>query len=124
MKNLLELPLRIATLPIIALLLVFQLVSSIIVGLASVVTNLLTTVFLFGSVAGWIVNAPSILIFQTFGLGIFFAIVPHIAGWFLEKATDLTLVLCWTFCWLDHHGFLLALFLHSAEQYRESARGA
>ena len=93
MKKLLKLALRIATLPIIAILLVFQLISSVILGLTSIATNLLATVFLFGSVAGWIANAPSGLIFQTSGLGIFFAFAPHIAGWLLEKATDLTLVL-------------------------------
>ena len=91
MKKLLKLPLRIATLPLIAILLVFQLISSILVGLTSIVTNLLVTVFLIGSVAGWIANAPSVLIFQTVGLGIFFAFAPHIAGWLLEKVTDLTL---------------------------------
>ena len=81
MKKLLKLPLRIATLPLIAILLVFQLISSLIVGLTSIVTNLLATVFLIGSVAGWIANAPSGLIFQTAGIGIFFAVAPHIAGW-------------------------------------------
>ena len=91
MKKLLRLPLRIAALPLIAILLVFQLISSLIVGLTSIVTNLLATVFLIGSVAGWIANAPRGLIFQTAGLGIFFAFAPHIAGWLLEKATDLTL---------------------------------
>ena len=93
MKKLLRLPLRVAALPLIAILLVFQLISSVIVGLTSIATNLLATVFLFGSVAGWIANAPSGLIFQTVGLGIFFAFAPHIAGWILDKATDLTLVL-------------------------------
>ena len=93
MKKLLKLPLRLAALPIIAMLLVFQLISSIIVGLTSIVTNLLVTVFLIGSVAGWIANAPSVLIFQTAALGISFAFAPHIAGWLLEKLTDLTLVL-------------------------------
>ena len=93
MKTLLKLPLRIAILPLIALLLVFQLISSIIVGLTSVATNLLATVFLLGSVAGLIANAPSGLIFQTAGLSIFFAFAPHIAGWLLEKVTDLMLVL-------------------------------
>ena len=93
MKKLLKLPLRIATLPLIAILLVFQLISSLIVGLTFIVTNLLATVFLFGSLAGWIANAPSGLIFQTAGLGIFFAFAPHIAGWLLEKVSDLTLVL-------------------------------
>ena len=93
MKKLLKLPLRIATLPLIAILLVFQLISSLIVGLTSIATNLLATVFLIGSVAGWIANAPSNLIFQTAGLGIFFAFAPQIAGWLLEKFTDLALVL-------------------------------
>ena len=91
MKKLFKLPLRIAALPLIAILLVFQLISSLIVGLTSIVTNLLATVFLFGSVAGRIANAPSGLVFQTAGLGIFFAFAPHIAGWLLKKATDLTL---------------------------------
>ena len=91
MKKLLKLPLRIAALPLIALLLVFQLISSIIVGLTSVATNLLATVFLIGSVAGWITNAPSSLIVQAVGLGIFFAVAPHIAAWLLDKATSLML---------------------------------
>ena len=93
MKKLLKLPLRIATLPLIAILLVFQLISSLIIGLTSIVTNLLATVLLFGSLAGWIANAPGGMIFQTEGLGIFFAFAPHIAGWSLEKVTDLTLSL-------------------------------
>ena len=91
MKKLLKLPLRIATLPLIAILLVFQLISSVIVGLTAITTNLLATVFLIGSGAGLIANAPSALILQTVGLGIFFAFAPHIAGWLLEKATGLTL---------------------------------
>ena len=91
MKKLLKLPLRLAALPLIAILLVFQLISSVIVGLTSIATNLLATAFLIGSVAGWIANAPSNLIFQTARLGIFFAFAPHIAGWLLEKVTDLTL---------------------------------
>ena len=93
MKKLLKLPLRLAALPLIAILLAFQLISSLIVGLTSIATNLLATVFLIGSVVGWIANAPSGLIFQTAVLGIFFAFAPHSAGWLLEKVTNLTLVL-------------------------------
>ena len=93
MNKLLRLPLRLAALPLIAILLVFQLIASLIVGLTSIATNLLATVFFLGSVAGWIANAPNGMIFQTVGLGIFFAFAPHIAGWLLEKVTDLTLVL-------------------------------
>ena len=91
MKKLIKLPLRIAALSLIVLLLMFQLISSIIVGLTSVVTNLLATVFLLGSVAGWIANAPSVLIFQTIGFGVFFAVAPHVAAWLLEKVTSLML---------------------------------
>ena len=91
MKKLLKLPLRLAALPLIAILLVFQLISSVIVGVTSIVTNLLATVFLIGSVAGGIANAPSGLICQTVGFGIFFAFAPYIAGWLLEKSTDVTL---------------------------------
>ena len=91
MKKLLKLPLRIAAMLLVAMLLLFQLIASIFVGLSSVATKLLAMVFLIGSVAGRIANAPSGLIFQTFGLGIFFAFAPHIAGWLLEKVTDLTL---------------------------------
>lgn len=59
MKKLLKLPLRIAALPIVALLLAFQLIGSILVGLSSIVTNLLAMVFLIGSIAGSIADAPS-----------------------------------------------------------------
>ena len=91
MKKLLKLPLRLAAVSLIAILLAFQMISSVIVGLTSIVTNLLATIFLIGSIAGWIANAPSGLIFQTAGLGLFFAFAPHIAGWLLKKVTDLTL---------------------------------
>lgn len=89
MKKLLKLPLRIAALSLIAILLVFQLISSIIVGLFPIVTNLLAMILLLGSVAGWIVNAPSDLIFQAACLGILIVFAPHIAGWLPKKVTDL-----------------------------------
>lgn len=93
MKKILKLPLRIAVLPLIALLLVFQLIGSILVGLSSIVTNLLATVFLISSIAGSIADAPSSMICQTVGLGIFFAFAPHIAGWLLNRETSLVMVI-------------------------------
>ncbi len=93
MKKLLKLPLRVAALPTIAMLLVFQLIGSILVGLSSIVTNLLSSVFLVGALAGWAVNAPSCMIYQAIGIGIFFALVPHIAGWMLNNGTDLMLAI-------------------------------
>ena len=91
MKKLLKLPLRIAALPIIALLLIFRLIGSILVGMSSIVTNLLTTVFLIGSVAGSIADAPASMICQAVGLGVFFALAPHIASWLLDRVTSLML---------------------------------
>ena len=93
MKKLLKLPLKIATFPLIAMLLVLQLIASIIVGLTSIATNLLASIFLIGSIAGWIADAPSNMVCQTVVLGVIFALAPHIASWMLEKATDLALVL-------------------------------
>ena len=93
MKKLLKLPLRIAALPIIVLLLLFQLIGSILVGISSIVTNLLATVFLIGSVAGAIADAPGSMICQAVGLGVFFALAPHIASWLLDRVTSLMLLL-------------------------------
>ena len=93
MKKLLKLPFRIASLPLIVLLLLFQLVGSILVGMSSIVTNLLATVFLIGSVAGSIVHAPGNVISQTVGLGVFFTLAPHIASWLLGRITDLVLII-------------------------------
>lgn len=93
MKKLLKFPLRIAAVPLIALLLVFQLIGSVLVGLSSIVTNLLATVFLIGSVAGSIAGASSSMICQTAGLGVFFAFAPHIASWLLNRVTSLVLVI-------------------------------
>ena len=93
MKELFKLLLRIAVLPLIVALLVLQLGLSIIVGLTSIVTNLLATVFLIGAVIGCAVGASADLICQAAGLGIFFALAPHIASWLLDKVTSLALLI-------------------------------
>ena len=93
MRKLLKLPLRIVSLPLIVLLLAFQLIGSILVCLSSIVTNLLATVFLIGSIAGSIVDAPSSMICQAVGLGVFFAFAPHIAVWLLNRVTSFVLVI-------------------------------
>ena len=93
MMKLLKLSLRIISFSMIALLLVLQLGLSIIVGLTSIVTNLLATVFLIGAVIGCAVGASADLICQAAGLGIFFALAPHIASWLLDKVTSLALLI-------------------------------
>ncbi len=89
--KLLKLLIKFAVLPMVVALLVFQLVGSFLVVLSSIVTNLLSSVFLVGAVAGWAVNAPCGMFFQAAGIGIFFTLAPHIAGWMLSKVTDLML---------------------------------
>ncbi len=91
--KLLKLPIKLAVLPLIPILLALHFAGAIVLGLSSVITNLLATVFLLGSLAGWIVHAPGAMLCQTVGIGVFFALAPHVAGWLLSKVTDLTLVI-------------------------------
>jgi len=87
----LKLPIKLAALPLIPVLLAFHFAGAIVLGLSSVITNLLATVFLLGSLVGWIVHAPGGMLCQTVGIGVFFALAPHIAGWLLAKVTDVTI---------------------------------
>ncbi len=86
--RLLKLPIKLAALSFIPVLLALHFAGAIVLGLSSVITNLLATVFLLGSLAGWVVHAPSAMLCQTVGIGVFFALVPHIARWLLDKVTD------------------------------------
>lgn len=78
-------------LPFIPVLLALHFAGAIVLGLSSVITNLLATIFLLGSLAGWMVHAPGAMLWQTIGIGIFFALAPHIIGWMLDKVTDFTI---------------------------------
>ncbi len=89
--KLLKLPIKLAALPLIPVLLTLHFAGAIVLGLSSVITNLLATVFLLGSLAGWVVHAPGVMLCQAVGISVFFALVPHIAGWLLGKVTDVTL---------------------------------
>ncbi len=89
--RLLKMPIKLAALPLIPVLLALHLAGAIVLGLSTVITNLLAMVFLLGSLAGWAVQAPGAMLYQTVGIGIFFALAPHITEWLLGKVTDLTL---------------------------------
>jgi len=91
MLRLLKLPLKLAALPLIPVLLALHFAGAIVLGLSSVITNLLATVFVLGSLAGWVVHAPGAMLCQTVGIGVFFALAPHIVGWLLGKVTDVTI---------------------------------
>ena len=89
--KLIKLPLRLAAISALLALLALQLLGAILIGLSSVVTHLLASVFLLGAVAGWLVHAQSWMVWQAVGIGLFFAIAPSLAGWLLNRATDCVL---------------------------------
>ena len=86
--KLIKLPLRLAAIPILLALLALQLIGAILIGLSSVVTHLLASVFLLGAVAGWLVHAQSWMVWQAVGIGLFFAFAPSLAAWLLNRVTD------------------------------------
>ena len=89
--KLIKLPLRLAAIPALLALLALQLLGAILIGLSSVVTHLLASVFLLGAVAGWLVHAQSWMVWQAVGIGLFFAFAPSLAAWLLNKGTDCAL---------------------------------
>ena len=91
--KIIKLPFKAVAAALAVALMVLHFIGAIALGLSAIVTNLLASVFLFGSVAGWIMHQPPIMLIQTIGIGIFFALAPHIAGWLLGRLTDLTIVL-------------------------------
>ena len=91
--KIIKLPFKIVAIVLAIALMALHVIGAIVLGLSSIVTNLLASVFLFGSVAGWIMQQPPIMLMQTVGIGIFFALAPHVAEWLLGRLTDLTIVL-------------------------------
>ena len=86
-----KLPLRLAAIPILLALLALQLIGAVLIGLSSVVTHLLASVFLIGAVAGWLVHAQPWMVWQAVGIGLFFAFAPSLAAWLLNRVTDCVL---------------------------------
>ena len=89
--KLIKLPLRLAAIPFLLTLLALQLLGAILIGISSVVTHLLASVFLIGAVAGWLVHAQPWMVWQAVGIGLFFAFAPSLAAWLLNRMTDCAL---------------------------------
>ncbi len=81
--------LRLISLPVLIASLVLHVLLALVIGLSSIVTNLIGTFFIFGSIAGWLTHAAPAMVWQTVGIGTFFFLVPHIAGWLNEKASGI-----------------------------------
>ena len=86
--KLIKLPLRLAAIPILLALLVLQLLGAVLLGLSSIVTHLLASMFLIGAVAGWLVHAQPWMVWQAVGIGLFFAFAPSLAAWLQSRVTD------------------------------------
>ena len=89
--KLIKLPLRLAALPILLALFVLQLRGAILIGLSSVVTHLLASVFLLGAVSGGFAQAQPWMVWQAVGIGLFFAFAPSLVAWLLNVVTDCVL---------------------------------
>ncbi len=86
---LLKLPFRVAALPVILALTVFQFITSLLVGLSSIVTNLLGTLGIATAACIWMFRlGTDVDAYKMLTLGIFFIIIPHVAGWLIGKITE------------------------------------
>ena len=72
-------------------MLALQLLASVLIGLSSIVTHLLASVFLLGAVSGWFAQAQPWMVWQAVGIGLFFAFAPSLAAWLLNRVTDCVL---------------------------------
>lgn len=97
--RILKMLLRLVSLPLLIVSLLVHVLLALIIGLSSIVTNLIGTLFIIGSIAGWITHAAPAMGWQTVCIGIFFFLAPHIASWLNEKASGIAVSLL---------GFLLA----------------
>ena len=86
--KLIKLPLRLAAIPVLLALLALQLLGAVLIGLSSIITHLLASVFLIGAVTGWLVHAQPWMVWQAVGIGLFFAFAPSLAAWLLNRVTD------------------------------------
>ena len=88
--KIIKLPVKLILIPVIFALMALHFVCSILLGVSSILTGLLSSLFLFGAVAEWINHAPSAMIWQAVGIGLFLAAAPHLVEWLLGKLTDMT----------------------------------
>ena len=98
MLKLIKLPFKVIAAVLIPVLMVIHFAGAIVLGLSSIFTNLLASLFLFGSIAGWIMHESAAMLVQTVGIGIFFVLAPHIGEWLLGKLTDFTIALLSFIC--------------------------
>lgn len=86
---LVKLPFRVAALPVILALTLIQFLASLITGLSSIVTNLLGTLGIATAACIWMFRLGTDAdAYKMLTLGIFFIVIPHVAGWLIGKITE------------------------------------
>lgn len=121
--KLIKLPLRLAAILIPLALLALQLIGAVLIGLSSVVTHLLASVFLLGAVARWLVHAQPWMVWQA--VGIYWPVLRLCSkpcGMADEQGDRLRSPHPLPRTYLTVYSSALYLFRQSSEQNRESAR--
>ena len=90
--RLLKLPFKAISLALIPGLMILHFFGSLLLGLSSTLTHILASVFLFGSVAGFITHHPKDILTRTICIGLFLAVFPYVGEWLLGKLTSLTII--------------------------------
>ena len=88
-RRIIRLPLKLIAMPAAVALFLCHATCAIVIGIGSMVTNLVSGLFIFGAAIEWIAGAPSVMSYQCLGLGLFLLAAPHLASWIIGKATDL-----------------------------------
>ena len=81
--------LRLISLPLLIASLLVHILLALIIGVSSIVTNPIGSLFIIGSIAGWLTQAAPTMVWETVGIGVFFFLAPHIASWLNEKASEI-----------------------------------
>ena len=72
-RRIIRLPLKLIAMPAAVALFLCHAVCAIVIGIGSMVTNLVAGLFIFGAAIEWIAGAPSAMAYQCLGLGLFLA---------------------------------------------------
>ena len=91
--RLLKLPFKALALILIPGLIVLHFIGSLLLGLSSIVTHILASIFLFGSATGFITHQPTNILTRTICIGLFLVVFPYVGEWLLGKLISLTIVL-------------------------------
>ena len=87
---LMKLPFRAAAIPLLIAVLAVRVASALITGLSSIVTNTICTLSLAVAAGIWMFGVgTSQDAMHVITIGLIFLLIPRVADWLVEKATDL-----------------------------------